>query len=323
MSTPSTTNGSTANAHRTVAVVGTGVIGASWAAYFLAQGFTVSAADPAEGAEDRLRRWVTDFWPALTTIGLAEGASQDNLRFTASITEAVHGAEFVQENGPERVDVKHSMLAEIEAGVGPEAIIATSSSGLLITDVQEGMEHPERMVLGHPFNPPHLIPLVEVLGGDQTSTDAVDRALAFYTEIGKKPIRINREVPGHVANRLQVALWTEMFHLVQSGVASVEDIDTAISYGPGLRWALLGPFLNLHASGGEGGITHVLEHLGPAQREWARTLGTYPETDDYIPVMAEGVDRELTDVDWAQTLGQRDELLIDLLVAKNSKPQIP
>lgn len=185
------------------------------------------------------------------------------------------------------------------------------------------MQHPDRMVLGHPFNPPHLIPLVEVLGGKETSSETVDKALAFYSSIGKKPIRINKEVPGHVANRLQVALWTEMFHLVQSGVTSVEDIDTAISYGPGLRWALLGPFLNLHASGGDGGITHVLEHIGPAQREWARTLGTYPETDDYIPVMAEGVEAELANYDWSQTLEERDQLLIDLIVAKNDKPQIP
>jgi carnitine 3-dehydrogenase len=313
----------TSNTDRTIAVVGTGVIGASWAAYYLAQGFTVSAADPADGAEDRLRRWVEDFWPALETIGLAAGASQDNLRFTASITETVRGAEFIQENGPERLEVKHAMLAEIEAGASAEAIIATSSSGLLITDVQQGMAHPERMVLGHPFNPPHLIPLVEVLGGEQTAPEVVEKALAFYAGMGKKPIRINKEVPGHVANRIQVALWTEMFHLVSTGVTSVEDIDTAISYGPGLRWALLGPFLNLHASGGDGGITHVLEHIGPAQREWARTLGTYPETDDYIPVMAAGVTAELDSYDWTQTLAQRDQLLVDLIVAKNAQPQIP
>ncbi|GAA4282486.1 3-hydroxyacyl-CoA dehydrogenase NAD-binding domain-containing protein [Brevibacterium daeguense] len=308
---------------RTIAVIGTGVIGASWTAYYLAQGFTVSASDPADGAEDRLHSWVEDFWPTLETIGLAQGASSNNLRFTASAAEAVRGAEFIQENGPERVEIKQSILAEIESGASAEAIIATSSSGLLITDIQQGMQHPERMVLGHPFNPPHLIPLVEVLGGEQTSPEAVERTLAFYAEIGKRPIRINKEVPGHVANRLQVALWTEMFHLVSSGVASVEDIDTAVAYGPGLRWALLGPFLNLHASGGDGGITHVLEHIGPAQREWARTLGTYPETDDYIPVMAEGVDRELEGYDWPQTLDQRDQLLIDLILAKQATPHIP
>ncbi|GAA4288831.1 3-hydroxyacyl-CoA dehydrogenase NAD-binding domain-containing protein [Georgenia daeguensis] len=311
------------NTSRTIAVVGTGVIGASWAAYYLSRGFTVVAADPAGGAEDRLRTWVEQFWPALETLGLEEGASRENLRFTASIADAVRDAEFVQENGPERLEIKRSMLAEIESTLAPTALVATSSSGLLISDVQEGMKHPERMVLGHPFNPPHLIPLVEVLGGRQTSAESVDRALAFYAEIGKKPIRINKEVPGHVANRLQVALWREAFHLVQTGVASVTDIDTAISYGPGLRWALLGPFLNLHASGGDGGITHVLEHIGPAQREWARTLGEYPETDDYIAVMAEGVEEELAGHDWDETLRQRDEVLLQLLAAKKAKQQLP
>lgn len=311
------------NTSRTVAVVGTGVIGASWAAYYLSRGFIVVAADPADGAEDRLRAWVEQFWPALETLGLADGASTANLRFTPSIADAVRDAEFVQENGPERLEVKRAMLAEIESTLAPAAIIATSSSGLLISDVQEGMRHPERMVLGHPFNPPHLIPLVEVLGGRQTTDENVDRAIAFYDEIGKKPIRINKEMPGHVANRLQVALWREAFHLVQAGVASVKDIDTAIANGPGLRWALLGPFLNLHASGGDGGITHVLEHIGPAQREWARTLGEYPETDDYIPVMAQGVEAELDGYDWAQTLRTRDELLLQLLAAKKATTQLP
>lgn len=311
------------NTSRTIAVVGTGVIGASWAAYYLSRGFTVVAADPADGAEDRLRAWVEQFWPALETLGLADGASTDNLHFTSSIADAVRDAELVQENGPERLEIKRAMLADIESTLAPDALIATSSSGLLTSDVQEGMKRPERMVLGHPFNPPHLIPLVEVLGGRQTSAENVDKAIAFYTEIGKKPIRINKEMPGHVANRLQVALWREAFHLVQTGVASVTDIDTAIAHGPGLRWALLGPFLNLHASGGDGGITHVLEHIGPAQREWARTLGEYPETDDYIPVMAEGVEQELADHDWAETLRQRDELLLQLLAAKQTKPQLP
>jgi len=311
------------NTSRTVAVLGTGVIGASWAAYYLSRGFTVVASDPAEGAEQRLRALVEQFWPALERLGLADGASVDNLRFTPSVPDAVRDAELVQENGPERLDVKRAMLAEVETSLAPDALIASSSSGLLVSDVQEGMAHPERMVLGHPFNPPHLIPLVEVLGGRQTSAENVDRAVAFYAEIGKKPIRINKEMPGHVANRLQVALWREAFHLVQTGVTSVSDIDTAIAYGPGLRWALLGPFLNLHASGGDGGITHVLEHIGPAQREWARTLGDYPETDDYIPVMAQGVDEELAGFDWEETLRQRDELLLDLLAAKQARPQIP
>ncbi|WP_157156999.1 3-hydroxyacyl-CoA dehydrogenase NAD-binding domain-containing protein [Diaminobutyricimonas sp. LJ205] len=306
-----------------VAVVGTGVIGASWTAYFLAQGFTVAASDPGEGAEDRLRRWVDDFWPALETLGLAEGASKDNLSFSSDVAVAVKDAVFIQENGPERIDIKRAILAGIEAAAPADTVIATSSSGLLITDAQAGAKHPERIVLGHPFNPPHLIPLVEVLGGKETSEESVQKALDFYTRIGKRPIRINKEVKGHVANRLQVALWREAFSLVENGVVSVADIDTAISQGPGLRWALLGPFLNLHASGGDGGITHVLEHIGPAQREWARDLGEYPETDDYIGPMAAGVDAELEGYDFAETLKARDRLLIELIGAKKQAPQLP
>lgn len=306
-----------------IAVVGTGVIGASWAAYFLAQGFTVAASDPAEGAEGRLREWVDGFWPALETLGLAEGASRDNLSFSSDVADAVAGAVFIQENGPERLEIKRVILAGIEAAAPADAIIATSSSGLLISEAQAGAKHPERIVLGHPFNPPHLIPLVEVLGGTETSEENVQKALDFYTRVGKRPIRINKEVKGHVANRLQVALWREAFSLVENGVVSVADIDTAISQGPGLRWALLGPFLNLHASGGDGGITHVLEHIGPAQREWARDLGEYPETDDYIGLMAAGVDQELEGYDFAETLRTRDRLLIELIGAKKQAPQLP
>ncbi|WP_413249302.1 3-hydroxyacyl-CoA dehydrogenase NAD-binding domain-containing protein [Sinomonas flava] len=308
---------------RTIAVVGTGLIGASWAAYYLARGFRVVASDPSPGAQEALRERIDGFWPTLETLGLDEGASRDRLEFAPSIADAARGADFVQENGPERLDIKRSILAEIEQGVGEDVLIATSSSGLLVSEAQKGMRHPERLVLGHPFNPPHLIPLVEVLGGEQTSPENVEQALAFYAGIGKKPIRINREVPGHVANRLQDALWREMFHLVRTGVASVADIDTAISYGPGLRWALMGPFLTMHAGGGDGGITHFLEHLGPAMRDWARDLGEYPETDEYVSTMAEGVEDELAGHDWAAALAARDRLLLGLLAAKAEAPEIP
>ena len=308
---------------RTIAVVGTGLIGASWAAYYLARGFRVVASDPAPGAQEALRERIEGLWPTLETLGLDEGASRDRLEFAPSIADAARGADFVQENGPERLEIKRSILAEIEQSVGEDVLIATSSSGLLVSEAQKGMRHPERLVLGHPFNPPHLIPLVEVLGGEQTSPENVERALAFYAGIGKKPIRINREVPGHVANRLQDALWREMFHLVRTGVASVADIDTAISYGPGLRWALMGPFLTMHAGGGDGGITHFLEHLGPAMRDWARDLGEYPETDEYISTMAEGVEDELAGHDWAAALAARDRLLLGLLAAKAEAPEIP
>jgi carnitine 3-dehydrogenase len=226
-----------------IAVVGTGVIGASWAAYFLAKGFDVAATDPADGAEKRLRALVDGFWPALESMGPVEGASRHRLRFDPEITRAVAGCAFIQENGPERVDVKRDLLAMISAAVPADSLIVTSSSGILISDIQDAAAHPERVLLGHPFNPPHLIPLVEVVGGRQTSADAIKRAVTFYESIGKKTIHLRREVKGHIANRLQAALWREAFHLVKQGIASVADIDTAIAHGPGLRWALLGPVL--------------------------------------------------------------------------------
>ena len=306
-----------------VAVVGTGVIGAGWATHFLAHGFAVTATDPGQGAESRLRNWIDDSWPVVERLGLAEGASRDKLTFTTDVGSAVRNADFIQESAPERLDVKHAVIVSIESAARADTIIASSSSGLAISDVQAGAQHPERIVLGHPFNPSHIMPLVEVGGGRLTSPENVAKTMAFYSSTGKKVIRIAKEVKGHIANRLQVAIWQEAISLVQRGVVSVEDVDAAISYGPGLRWALLGPFLNLHASGGSGGITHVLQHLGAAQREWARDLGMYPETDDYIESIASGVEAELHSYDFSEMLRQRDQLLIQLLKAKRSLSQIP
>src|SRR5258707_2405823 len=256
-----------------IAVVGTGVIGASWAAYFLAKGFDVAATDPADGAEKRLRTLVDGFWPALERVGLAEGGSRSRLRFDRDIRRAVEGCAFIQENGPERVDVKRDLLAEISAAAPSDSLIATSSVAILISDIQDAAAHPERVVLGHPFNPPHLMPLVEVVGGRLTSEAAVEKALAFYRSIGKKPIHVRREVKGHLANRLQAALWREAFYLVQRGIASVEDVDAAIAHGPGLRWALLGPFLNMHLSGGAGGIAPCAGASGAAARRLVARFG--------------------------------------------------
>jgi 3-hydroxyacyl-CoA dehydrogenase len=306
-----------------IAIVGTGVIGAGWATHFLANGFAVTATDPGAGAESRLRDWVDNSWPAVEQLGLVDGASRDKLTFTTDVGAAVRNADFIQESGPERLDIKHALIANVESAAKADVIIASSSSGLSISEIQAGAKHPERIVLGHPFNPSHIIPLVEVGGGSLTSPENIAKAMAFYSSTGKKAIRINKEVKGHIANRLQVALWQEAISLVQRGIASVEAVDAAISYGPGLRWALLGPFLNLHASGGPGGVTHVLQHLGAAQREWARDLGTYPETEDYIESIAKGVDAELQSYDFPEMLRQRDQLLIQLLGAKRNLSQIP
>jgi carnitine 3-dehydrogenase len=306
-----------------IAVVGTGVIGASWAAYFLAKGFDVAATDPADGAEKRLRALVDGFWPSLESMGLAEGPARSRLCFEPEITRAVAGCAFIQENGPERVDVKRDLLAKISATVPSDSLIASSSSGILISDIQDAAAYPERVLLGHPFNPPHLMPLVEVAGGRQTSEDAIKRALAFYESIGKKTIRIRREVKGHVANRLQAALWREAFYLVEQGIASVEDVDTAIAHGPGLRWALFGPFLNLHLSGGVGGIAHVLEHLGPPLESWWRELGAVTLNEGLKAAIARGVSEESRGVDLGDLAHHRDDLLLALLQLKAHADRLP
>jgi len=312
-----------ANAIRCVGVVGTGVIGASWAAYFLARGFEVSACDPMPGAEARLCEAVARHWPVLEAMGLADGASATRLRFSADLAEALLGVDFVQENGPEREDLKVALFRDMDALLGPDVILASSSSGLLMSRVQGACRHPGRVVLGHPFNPPHMIPLVEVIGGALTSQEAIDRAMAFYTLIGKRPIHVRKEVPGHIANRLQAALWREAFHLVEQGVASVADVDTAIAYGPGLRWALMGPFLNLHLSGGEGGLRHMLDHIGPPMESWWADLGTPGITEELKATLCAGLDEALRERDRAALAPARDTLLAGLIAAKADKPELP
>jgi carnitine 3-dehydrogenase len=301
---------------RCVAVIGTGVIGASWAACFLARGLDVAAADPAPGAEAALRQAVAAHWPAMTAMGLAPGASPDRLRFLPSAEDAAAAADFVQENGPERLDVKRELLARLDAAAAPHVVLASSSSTLMMTEVQGACAHPGRVVLGHPFNPPHLIPLVEVCGGRDTTEDAVAAAMAFYAACGKHPIRLRREMRGHVANRLQAALWQEAIHLVREGVASVADVDAAIAHGPGLRWALLGPFLNLHLSGGPGGIGHMLDHLGPPTEAMWRDLGRVTLDDATKAAVSGGVAKVLAGCDLPAVVRQRNVLLTELLRRK-------
>jgi carnitine 3-dehydrogenase len=306
-----------------IAIVGTGVIGASWTAHYLAQGFDVTATDPAPNAEAHLRALVREFWPALERIGLAADASLERLAFDPDLSSAVRAAGFVQENGPERVDIKRQMISTIDEAVGPDVLIATSSSGILISDIQDAAKRPERIVLGHPFNPPHLIPLVEVVGGKLTSQEVIKRTLDFYRSVGKKPIHIRREMKGHVANRLQAALWRECFYLVDQGVATVADIDTAISHGPGLRWALLGPFMNLHLSGGDGGIGHVIDHLGPPIESWWRDLGDISFSPKIREEAVDGIAGMLTDRSLQELNEQRDDVLLSLMALKARAKQLP
>ncbi|MBE1493401.1 3-hydroxyacyl-CoA dehydrogenase [Amycolatopsis lexingtonensis] len=295
----------------TVAVVGTGVIGESWARLFLEGGLDVVATDPAPGAEERLRSALDD-------------VPTDRLRFVPDAGEAAAAADFVQENGPEREDVKHALFAVLDEAARPDVILASSSSGLVPSVIARGCpHHPERVVVGHPFNPPHLIPLVEVVPGRDTAPEVVDRAVAFYTSIGKRPIRLAREVPGHVANRLQAALWQEAYSLVERGVATVADIDAAIANGPGLRWAVLGPFVNQHLSGGAGGLAHVLAHLGPPTEAWWRDLGRVHLTPELAETLVAGVDAELAGTDQQSLVAARDAVLHRLLAAKAAQPDLP
>ncbi len=304
-----------------VAVIGTGVIGASWAACFLARGLDVTAFDPAPGAEARLRAAVQAHWPAMLAMGLASGAAPDRLRMAASLEEAVAAADFVQENGPEQLDAKCELFRAMDAAARPEVVLSSSSSFIPPSQVQGACAlHPERVVLGHPFNPPHLIPLVEVVGGTATAEAAIATAMEFYAAMGKKPIRLNREFPGHIANRLQAALWREASFLLNEGVADVAALDTAIAHGPGLRWALLGPFLNLHLSGGAGGIEHLLAHIGPSIDTMWRGLGDAALDENTRAAITAGTRAELAGLDEPAMRAARDALLIELLRAKAAAP---
>src|SRR5712675_2580397 len=277
---------------RRIAIVGTGVIGASWAAYYLARGFDVVATDPGPQAEANLRKYVDDAWPLLTQVGLSPGASRDRLTFSPDMSRALAEADWVQENAPGRPDFKIKLFAQMDETTPPNSIIASSSSGITMDVIQSGCKRPERCVIGHPFNPPHVVPLVEVVGGAKTSEATIERAMAFYASIGKKPIRLRKSLPGHVANRLQAALYKEVLYLVQQGVLSVADADTAVSYGPGLRWGVMGPSLQWHVGGGAGGIRHFMEQLMGPLAAMMQTLGNPQVTPELKHTIVEGVMRE-------------------------------
>jgi len=298
---------------RRIAIVGTGVIGASWAAQYLARGFDVIATDPAPNAEANLRKYVDEAWPALTEIGLSSGASRDRLSFTPNMKEALSQADFVQENGPERPDFKIKLFADMDAATPPDSIIASSSSGITPSVMQSECKHPERILVGHPFNPPHVIPLVEVVGGTKTSPEAIQRAIAFYASIGKKPIHLHKELPGHVGNRLQAALYKEIMYLIQQDVLSVSDADDAVSYGAGLRWGVMGPSLQWHLGGGPGGIKHFMEHLMPGLEVIIKSLGTPDITDKLKQTIVDGVSQIAGNASVDQLAQKENEELLGLI----------
>jgi carnitine 3-dehydrogenase len=311
---------------RRVALVGGGVIGSGWAARALAHGLDVVATDPAPGAEGKMRAAVENAWPALQRVGLKPGADLKRLRFVGSVAEAVAGADFVQESAPEREDLKRKLHAEIDEAARPEVVIASSSSGLLPSRFQADCGHPERVVVGHPFNPVYLLPLVEVLGGEKTSPEAIDRALEFYRSIGMHGLKVRTEVPGYIADRLQEALWREALHMVAEGVATTSEIDDSIRFGPGLRWSFFGTCLIFHMAGGDEGMKHMLAQFGPAlELPWTK-LKAPKLTDELTQRMVEGTQAQAQGRSVKELERFRDDCLIavqEAIAAVKKKHGLP
>ena len=294
--------------------LGAGLIGSSWAALFLAAGKSVAVYDPDPNSERNVSEYVEKAWPVLDQLGLVKG-SNGNLPFHDDPRAAVEGAGFVQESVPERIEIKHELFGTVEDVLAPGAIVASSASGLTLTEMQGGWQSPDRFVLGHPFNPPHLIPLVEVLGNDRTATGVVADACSFYESVGKVTIEVQREVPGHVANRLQAALWREAISLVHEGVASVEDVDRAVWAGPGLRWATMGPTTLFHLGADEGGLTTFLERYTDSFNRWWEDLGDIrlnPEISDHL---IEGMNAAAGKSSTAELSAARDAMIAAILEA--------
>lgn len=291
------------------ASLGGGVIGASWTALFLASGRSVAVFDPAPTAEKHVRDYVEMAWPTMAELGLTENGTPDALTFHNSAPEAVYGADFIQESVPERLAVKHALYAEIESGLSKNAVLASSASGLTLGQMQGGWADPSRMILGHPFNPPHLIPLVEVMGNDKTAAGVVEAAERFYKSVGKTTIRVNKEVPGHVANRLQAAVWREAISLVTSGVASVEDVDKAMWAGPGLRWAAMGPTMLFNLGAGDGGLAAFCDHFSDTFNGWWDDLGQIHLNDEVAQTLIQGVQSEARGQTPAELSAKRDALI--------------
>ena len=306
---------------RRIGIIGTGVIGASWTALFLAKGLQVVATDVAPNAEAALRTFVETAWPALKRLGLSPGASQSNLWFTPALAQAVANADLVQENGPERIDFKQKLYGQLDEMLPPDVIIASSSSGLTMSEIQKGAaSHPERCVIAHPFNPPHLIPLVEIVGGAKTSEETIRRAAEFYTSIGQRTVRLNKEMPGHVANRLQAALAREVYHLVAEGVVSAADVDTALCWGPGLRWGVMGNMMLNHLGGGPGGIEHFFQQFTGPMMAWWKTLGSPVLTPQVQKKLIDSVHAEVGSRTIEELEAERDEMLLGLLKLRTKRP---
>jgi 3-hydroxyacyl-CoA dehydrogenase len=294
-----------------VAVIGAGAIGGSWVALALAHGLTVHAADPDPETEARLPAAVAAHLGDLDT----GREVLERLTVHRDVAEAADLADLVIEAGPERLDAKQKLFATLDAIARPDVVLASSSSGFGPSAFQDACRHPQRVLVAHPFNPPHLIPLVEVVGGTRTSEDAIEATMAAMRSLDRRPVRVRAELPGHVVNRLQAALWREAYDLIGRGVISVADLDYAVANGPGLRWALVGPIATQHLSGGPGGLAHVLEHLGPPMLDWWADLGQPQLTPELGERLVDGVQQELHGREH-EVLATRDQALRELLALK-------
>lgn len=254
--------------------------------------------------------YVERAWPTLRELGVAQAGRPTAIEFTNTIEDAVTGADFVQENVPERLDIKFATFARIEAALSDDAVVASSASGLMVSEMQGGWHDPSRFLLGHPFNPPHLIPLVELLGNERTDAQAMRVAEAFYATCDKVTIRVQREVPGHVANRLQAALWREAVDLVAQGVSSVEDVDKAIWAGPGLRWGAMGPHMLFHLGAGEQGLGEFCQRYAGSFERWWDSMNDIRLDDEVIDRLRSGVEREQADRSMTQLMAERDALIV-------------
>jgi len=300
---------------KTIGIAGVGLIGGSWAAFFLKAGLDVRAYDPDPGAEKRLWTVVNRAMADMDRLGVANASLSGQLTFCSRLAEAIEASDFIQENGPEDIDVKRALLCEIDACAAPDVVIASSTSALLATDLQVHCAHPERVLVAHPFNPPHLLPLVEIVRGKKSSPTAENVAFDFFTRIGKSPIRVKKEAVGHVANRMTAALWREAVHIVAEGIATVDDVDRAIRFGPGLRWAIDGPHMIYHMGGGSGGLRGYLNHLGAAQEARWETLGNPTLTEEVKHALVDGIEEQAAGRSLQALCDRRDTLLIEILRA--------
>lgn len=299
----------------TLGVAATGVIGAGWAVRALARGLDVVAWDPHPEAEARLNDYIERAWPSVIELGLFPGASPDRVHFVAEVEELASQADFIQTSAPENPEIKIGLLSKIDAVAAPEVVIASSSSGLLPTDLQASLQHPDRFVIGHPFNPVYLLPLVEIVPGKLTSPETVAAATAHYDNLVMHPLVVRKEIEGYLSDRLQEALWREVLHLVNEGVATTQELDDAIAYGPGLRWAGMGTNLTFHLAGGEGGMRHMLAQFGPALKlPWTKLVA--PElTDQLIEDMASGCEAQADGRSIAELERLRDDYVIATMKA--------